>query len=130
RRKGPRRRGATADAVARSVRRRRGQQYRSGPGAGCRRGGQRAVHRGAVRLRAREGRAGPRPRLLAGSAAAASRRSTLMAEETVVVDKPSLFAQPRVRIGILVALLAAGGVALWLVLAAGRGATHAAQTTA
>ncbi|HJZ75124.1 MAG TPA: HlyD family secretion protein [Vicinamibacterales bacterium] len=53
-----------------------------------------------------------------------------MAEETVVVDKPSLFAQPRVRIGILVALLAAGGVALWLFLTAGRETTDDAQIDA
>ncbi|HMF98607.1 MAG TPA: HlyD family secretion protein [Vicinamibacterales bacterium] len=50
--------------------------------------------------------------------------------EQVVVDKPSLLAQPRVRIGIVVALLAAGGVALWLFLTGGRESTDDAQIDA
>ena len=50
--------------------------------------------------------------------------------DQVVVDKPSLLAQPRVRIGIVVALLAAGGVALWLFLTGGRESTDDAQIDA
>jgi len=50
--------------------------------------------------------------------------------EQVVVDKPSLLAQPRARIGIVVALLAAGGVALWLFLTGGRESTDDAQIDA
>jgi membrane fusion protein, multidrug efflux system len=50
--------------------------------------------------------------------------------DQMVVDKPSLLAQPRVRIGILVLLLAIGGVALWLFLTAGRESTDDAQIDA
>jgi membrane fusion protein (multidrug efflux system) len=50
--------------------------------------------------------------------------------DQMVLDKPSVLAQPRVWIGILVLLLAVGGVALWLFLTAGRESTDDAQIDA
>ena len=50
-----------------------------------------------------------------------------MADQVVVADKPSLLANPRVRIGAGVVLLAAIGIGLWLFLAAGRESTDDAQ---
>src|SRR6185369_1647283 len=108
---------------------RRRQQHRGGAGAGrgCRR--QRTIHLRAVRLCARERRPRPRCRLLAGSAAATSRRRPLMADQ-IVLEKPSLLAQPRVRIGIAVILLAIIGVVVWLWLTAGHESTDDAQIDA
>ncbi len=50
---------AGADAGARSLRRRRREQHRSQPGAGCRRVGVGKLHRGALRPQPREGAARP-----------------------------------------------------------------------
>ena len=47
-----------------------------------------------------------------------------------VVDKPSLLANPRVWIGVLVVLLAAIGIGVWLFLTAGRESTDDAQVDA
>src|SRR5262249_25103737 len=126
RRQGARPGRAAAHPGARSLRRGHCQQHRSGPGTGRRRGCERAVHRRAVRLHAREGRARARHRLGAGGAAAASRRSSVMADQTVV-DKPALLAQPRVRIGILIVVLIIGGVVAWLWITAGHESTDDAQ---
>ena len=50
--------------------------------------------------------------------------------DQIVLEKPSLLAQPRVRIGIVVVLLAIGGVAAWLWLTAGHESTDDAQIDA
>jgi len=50
--------------------------------------------------------------------------------DQVVVDKPSLIEQPRVRIGIGVVLLAIAGLGIWLWLTAGRESTDDAQVDA
>jgi membrane fusion protein (multidrug efflux system) len=50
--------------------------------------------------------------------------------DQIVLEKPSLFAQPRVRIGIAVILLAIIGVVVWLWLTAGHESTDDAQIDA
>jgi membrane fusion protein, multidrug efflux system len=53
-----------------------------------------------------------------------------MADQVAVADRQSLFENPRVRIGIVVLLLAIGGVGLWLWMTAGRESTDDAQIDA
>jgi membrane fusion protein (multidrug efflux system) len=50
--------------------------------------------------------------------------------DQIVLEKPSLLAQPRVRIGIAVLLLAIAGVAVWLWITAGGASTDDAQIDA
>ena len=50
--------------------------------------------------------------------------------DQIVLEKPSLLAQPRVRIGIAVLLLAIAGVAVWLWVTAGHESTDDAQIDA
>ena len=50
--------------------------------------------------------------------------------DQIVLEKPSLLAQPRVRIGIAVVLLAIAGVAVWLWVTAGHESTDDAQIDA
>ena len=126
--RGARSGGAAADAGARSVRRRRRQQHRSRAGAGGRRARQRAVHLGALRLRPREGRAGPRRRHRrrhrcdSFSEAFADGRSTAV---DVVHQPAARSASPSAS-----SLLAVVGVGVWFWITAGRESTDDAQVDA